>query len=875
MPRSSVERKAIHKFFLSVIAGPDGAKLTAAAEKAVPRKGPKTVQGGLTQGQRDWLKKKITAEHWNNLSSTDKESWVAAASGTDAPPVPAVRIELSEVTAPEVEEEVSEPETLLASSSKGPSSEVNTSKRKTEIHMTDSMEEESKKPRFQPVSEVGAKTLYRHTKHIADFLQGFSSAEDAATVLSQAIQNRQLQWPDFAQTLLRKLNKKAQLDRKTDCATCSALLPGLAASPGFSAAVPAEPVRKVRDHVDRLVRNSVGDQTICRSMGYPMGDTRWRRAGNAADTDVNRGGRPSKVDNPECIEAVRAALQKCSQDSSKICRDASGEWQVARTLTKDKASIYHNEEEVNKQMGDRTFQRILKRHLCQFKKARSSSDMCQHCVDYDDKVLPMMNKTLAEQRQQLEELLPHYFNAWDTYLSSTDVVDRPAQHLEELEHYVAHHENRQPCSKHRGTAYPCGQRHLRTRESGFPQRRRVDLHSMEAACALELRSLLKLVLSYNHHKAANEHQSPCLMELQVSPPLASIGIISDWKELVSLPISHRATGEQFYATARMEISVWGCCVIKHLQANVVEREFFLVISDILDHTCLRTNVLIDMILDRCCKNKTFSSIILISDPGPHYRGYEALYFYLVSLVCKWKAQVTVHWGCEKHSKSICDKLFGWFSAYIEKAKQNKQEILSLEDLKKVVERENSEQRLRDPSSPKINVILDTTSPVPKKAYRLLPAHFHITRSYCLSARLDTRVKPQSLGVRVYNHVFSTKPVAIELDEFTVESVTPPAMWRRGFWGDGKTNWMTNPTALGRHDHTGLSRKYDAQTSLLPEGRTRKHGQGPSIAEELSKRMSRLDRRRERNQAKRLALARKLRRESSSGSSSSSSDSSSD
>ena len=122
------------------------------------------------------------------------------------------------------------------------------------------------------------------------------------------------------------------------------------------------------------------------------------------------------IQNALSYKAARAALQKCSQDSSKICRDASGEWQVARTLTKDKASIYHNEEEVYKQMGDRTFQRIHKRHLRQFKKARSSSDMCQHCVDYDDKVLPMMNKTLAEQRQQLEELLPHYFNAWDTYI---------------------------------------------------------------------------------------------------------------------------------------------------------------------------------------------------------------------------------------------------------------------------------------------------------------------------------------------------------------------------------------------------------------------------------------------------------------------------
>ena len=95
----------------------------------------------------------------------------------------------------------------------------------------------------------------------------------------------------------------------------------------------------------------------------------------------------------------------------------------------------------------------------------------------------------------------------------------------------------------------------------------------------------------------------------------------------------------------------------------------------MDHTCLRTNVPMDMILDRCCKNKACSSIALISDPGPHYRGYEALYFYLISTV---ESTTSEYIAAVRNTafKSVCDKLFGCFSAYLEKAEENKKEILS-------------------------------------------------------------------------------------------------------------------------------------------------------------------------------------------------------
>jgi len=249
----------------------------------------------------------------------------------------------------------------------------------------------------------------------------------------------------------------------------------------------------------------------------------------------------------------------------------------------------------------------------------------------------------------------------------------------------------------------------------------------------------------NHHKAANEHQSPILQQLQDKPPDGWLAVVSDWKELISLPISHCASGEQFYASARMEMSTWGACLVEGCPGKAPKRTYYLVISDILD--CLRTSQLIDLILSKSGKKAPLEGLALISDPGPHYRAYESLYHYTVVLPKKWQCQVQAHYGAEKHSKSICDRLFGWMTSYVEKAKRHQQDILSLQDMLQVITKGNAEQRERDPSSPHIQIILDCSSKVPKEANRLVPADLKTTRSYCFSSHLDTRVQPSPLGVR--------------------------------------------------------------------------------------------------------------------------------
>ena len=412
--------------------------------------------------------------------------------------------------------------------------------------------------------------------------------------------------------------------------------------------------------------------------------------------------------------------------------------------------------------------------------------------------------------------------------------------------------------------------------SGFRQNLRVDLFSLEATLSTELRAMLRLMLSYNHHKAATEHQDPVLMSLQKSPPCNSTTLVSDWKELVTLPISHKATGEQFYATARMEVSVWGACMVEHFTADGKSKtvtRYFLVLSDILDHTCLRTNQLTRMILDRRLNQNQLEQVFLVSDPGPHYRAYEALFHNLVDLVKHFRAEVSMNFGVEKHAKGICDRLFGWFNAYVERAKENKQNIHSLDDLERVLKDGNAAQRRRDPSSPLICVILNKDSPVPQEAKRLLPTDLAIARTYCLSGKLDARIKPTALGVRLYNHVFSTRPVSVELKDYSIEALACPAEWRRGFWGSGRSNWDTDPEPLHLRKNTALSRRYDEQKSLLPRAKGRKHNALPSLDDEIKKHEASLQRRRQRNKIRQQAWSKKTSQEPSSSSTSSSSDSS--
>ena len=131
-------------------------------------------------------------------------------------------------------------------------------------------------------------------------------------------------------------------------------------------------------------------------------------------------------------------------------------------------------------------------------------------------------------------------------------------------------------------------------------------------------------------------------------------LVTGGKEMETVPQSWLATGDQFFATARMECSVFGGMIVEHAANSSNERprlltHYFVVVSTILDHTTLRTCQLARLLLSKK------------RSPQP------------------WTG-TTIHFGCEKHFKSCVDRLFGWCRGCLRRWLDKKTDILTVEHL---------------------------------------------------------------------------------------------------------------------------------------------------------------------------------------------------
>ena len=193
--------------------------------------------------------------------------------------------------------------------------------------------------------------------------------------------------------------------------------------------------------------------------------------------------------------------------------------------------------------------------------------------------------------------------------------------------------------------FPCGMYSLRARDKGFTPAQRQDLRDLECDINLELKAMSRLLDSYLHHRAANAQQKPVLKRLVDQPSPSTVTLLCDFKELMTLPILGKTPGEAFYATARMEISCFGCVLSQGLAATAdapqrVRKAYLLIFSDTLDHTCTRANHCIDISLQTLGEaGKNLSELNIVSDAAGHFRGFESLYHHLVCLPQRHKCIV--------------------------------------------------------------------------------------------------------------------------------------------------------------------------------------------------------------------------------------------
>ena len=550
------------------------------------------------------------------------------------------------------------------------------------------------------------------------------------------------------------------------------------------------------------------------------------------------------------------------------------------TLTQDKLFIWNQHSEIQQDLSLSVFHKIARRHLRHYKSADSINDYCIYCWDLKKKVMPQVTALLETVRKDLSELMEGYFTQWDSYEEACNLKERPGLHLRELRHFIQHHCERAPCSRHANNAFPCGLLSLRTRGSGFQQRKRIDLHAAEATACLNLQQTSKLLDSYLFHRSANDFQKPLLSKLLEQPPGDSIVILSDFKELVTLPLRSVATGEEFFANARKEISVFGC-IISERQSDTnatVLWTHVLIIADILDHTSCRASQCIEEALRQRRGSATLKTIHLISDAGPHFRSYEAVHYSCCVMPRKHNARVVVHFGVEKHFKSEADRLFALFEKYVKAARMQQKDLVEISHLCTFLRTYNASQRRSDPTSP-VLVVLDgcRSQKVPlAERKRITFKHFHITRTYCLSSTpvegLNTSL---NLGVRIFNHTYSNMVACVNLTpEACLEDSRDTApVYRRGYWNEtGRSRWDHDVQPLGLHDETSLTRRQTAQSANLPQGANASFSILPQARCLIEKRKRRSDKGKQRRLDKKQLLEQREDISNSSESSSSSSDS---
>lgn len=196
--------------------------------------------------------------------------------------------------------------------------------------------------------------------------------------------------------------------------------------------------------------------------------------------------------------------------------------------------------------------------------------------------------------------------------------------------------------------------------------------------------------------------------------------------------------ESFFATARMELSIFGCVMSQHSEKSTPEhpvagKVYFLLISDTLDHTGTRANHCIDLCLEQRNMAAELHEVNILSDAAGHFKSFESMYHHCVHLVQQLKVPVRTHFGCEKHMKAECDQLFGWMELALQWAKRKRCIVTTMEDLKKLLLDYIAERRQQDPSSPCIKILVDTSNK-PQYGRRLLHStgDFQITRTYCFS-----------------------------------------------------------------------------------------------------------------------------------------------
>ena len=166
------------------------------------------------------------------------------------------------------------------------------------------------------------------------------------------------------------------------------------------------------------------------------------------------------------------------------------------------------------------------------------------------------------------------------------------------------------------------------------------LHEKEGPVEYELQWLCKLVAAYQFHRVSSNLQSDaCSAHIDALGPGEAI-LWCDWKQNLSIPMTHVQTGDQYWATARAEVSCFGAVLFLGQEAERPRKINVLLLSDIIEHTALAASQQLSILAKEL---RDVSSITCWFDAGPHFRTYSLLAWFQEELVRGKSLKLSVNW----------------------------------------------------------------------------------------------------------------------------------------------------------------------------------------------------------------------------------------
>ena len=305
------------------------------------------------------------------------------------------------------------------------------------------------------------------------------------------------------------------------------------------------------------------DRATLQKFGYDIGEKAFRRARNLEETEVSKGGRPSKMEDAEILQLAEAVLSRHSKTGTKLAtvkarKDKPGFFDrhskkkadnlivPSMSLLSRPGTIYEQEPELQQHVSRQTWQKLLRTHFAQYRVAARRTDLCVHCKKFDE-LVPVWKQFQQEATAKTTSVLAAYWGAFETQesmLAARKNLDYTEECRLMYKYMHAHHQR------------------FRSEREQLPQVEQLRLYTdIEAPLEVDLRKWQKLLTAYQWHKmsALRQHDAlqSLLHETKSELPLPDTVCTFDYKEKYRLPQSHSESGSMWHAQQKFQVTCFG------------------------------------------------------------------------------------------------------------------------------------------------------------------------------------------------------------------------------------------------------------------------------------------------------------------------------